>query len=170
MSLSSNTPGGSAGQQIIVRGKRVSQDSRGYISLDDLWELSGERATRKPVPWKNTPSAKALARALDDKIRKSDINAFLPIYSRRGRGQKGTYAHPIMAAAYAGYLDPDLEIEVREVWLRYRGGDATLADEILQRATDEANHWAGVRALARSGRNKFTDVLRRMACSARRAI
>ena len=49
---------------------------------------------------------------------------------------------------------------MREVWLRYRAGDATLADEILQRATDEANHWAGVRALVRSGRNKFTDTLK----------
>lgn len=52
-----------------------------------------------------------------------------------------------MAAAYAGYLDPNLEVEIREVWLRYRAGDATLADEILQRASAEANHWAGMRAL-----------------------
>jgi hypothetical protein len=150
----------SAGRALIVRGSTISEDARGLICLDDLWELSGERSTRKPVPWKNTPSARALANALHNKIRKSDVNAGPVIYSRRGRGQKGTFAHPILAAAYAGYLDHDLEIEMRAVWLRYRAGDATLADEILQRASDEANHWAGVRALARSGRNKFTDILK----------
>jgi hypothetical protein len=53
-----------------------------------------------------------------------------------------------------------LEIEIREVWLRYRAGDATLADDILQRASAEANHWAGVRALARTGRVSFTDTLK----------
>jgi len=47
----------------------------------------------------------------------------------------GTYAHPILACAYAGYLSPELEIEVREIWLRYRAGDATLADEVLARAS-----------------------------------
>lgn len=37
---------------------------------------------------------------------------------------KGYYAHPILATAYAGYLAPDLEIEIRQVYLRYRAGDA----------------------------------------------
>ena len=49
---------------------------------------------------------------------------------------------------------------MREVWLRYRAGDATLADDILQRASAEANHWAGVRALARARRRNYTDVLK----------
>ena len=60
---------------------------------------------------------------------------------------------------YAGYLSPKLEIETREVWLRFRSGDATLADEILQRSSPEDNQWAGVRALGRSKRNEFTAVL-----------
>jgi hypothetical protein len=148
------------GRDLVVSGHVISEDSHGLICLDDLWELSGQPTTRKPVPWKNNPTSRALAQALQNKIGKSDINAGPVIYSRRGRGQKGTFAHPILAAAYAGYLDHDLEIEMREVWLRYRAGDATLADQILQRASAEANHWAGVRALVRSGRNKYTDVLK----------
>lgn len=82
------------------------------------------------------------------------------MFARRGRGNRGTYAHPIIAAAYAGYLDTDLEVEMREVWLRYRAGDPTLADDILQRASAEANHWAGVRALSRSRRKSYTAVLK----------
>lgn len=102
----------SNGRQLILRGKRISEDALGLICLDDLWELSGEPTTRRPVPWKNTPNARALVQALQNKIIKSDIIAGPVIYSRRGRGQKGTFSHPILAAAYAGYLDTDLEIEI----------------------------------------------------------
>jgi len=88
-------------------------------------------------------------------------SAIVPVvYAKRGRGNKGTYAHPILAAAYAGYLSTKLEIEVREVWLRYRKADATLADDILQRATPKDNEWAAVRAMARAKRVSYTDTLR----------
>ena len=68
-----------------------------------------------------------------------------------------------MAVAYAGYLDPKLEIEVLNTWLRYRSGDATLADEILQRASEEDNKWAGMRALARAQRVSYTNTLKQHA-------
>jgi hypothetical protein len=90
-----------------------------------------------------------------------DNTVAIPVaYAKRGRGNAGTWAHPILAAAYAGYLSPKLEIEVREVWLRYRAADAALADEILQRAPPADNEWAAVRALARAKRVGYTDMLR----------
>jgi hypothetical protein len=61
--------------------------------------------------------------------------------------------------AYAKSLSPQLEIEVLDVWLRYRSGDAELADEILQRASEEDNRRVGKRALERATRNSFTGVL-----------
>jgi hypothetical protein len=54
---------------------------------------------------------------------------------------------------------PGLDVEVREVWLRYRAGDPTLADEVLARATPAANRWAIRRAEARVTRNEYTQVL-----------
>jgi hypothetical protein len=56
-------------------------------------------------------------------------------------------------------LSPSLHIEVNEVFLRHRAGDATLADETLKRATPEANEWAGIRALGRARRNELTQTL-----------
>lgn len=144
---------------IVIRGKAVGEDAQGRIRLDDLWVAAGQKAGKAPKFWRVTQGYKALLGALRQKVGIPNHSADL-IEAARGRGSGGTYAHPILAAAYAGYLDPQLEVEVREVWLRYRAGDATLADEILQRATDEANYWAGIRALARSGRTKFTDVLK----------
>lgn len=145
---------------IVIRGRSIREDGAGHLLLDDIWELAQAPAHKRPAKWRFGPRAKALIAALKFKIQKLDINARDPIEAKRGQGQKGTYAHPILAAAYAGYLDDDLEIEVREVWLRYRAGDATLADEILQRASAEANKWAGARALSRSQRIGYTDTLK----------
>jgi hypothetical protein len=65
----------------------------------------------------------------------------------------------VLALAYAEFLNPGLGVEVREIFLRYKAGDAKLADEILARSSSEANEWAGVRALGRSKRNELTQTL-----------
>lgn len=71
----------------------------------------------------------------------------------------GTFAHPVLALAYTEYLSAKLAVEVRDVFLRYRSGDATLADEVLQKASPEGNEWAAKRALGRVVRNQFTQEL-----------
>jgi hypothetical protein len=165
MSLSGDTPEEELNhRQLVLRGKAISEDESGLICLDDIWELSQTRETKAPKHWRTTRAARELIAAVQQKVTAGYLKNGLAnrpvIYANRGRGAKGTYAHAIIAAAYAGYLSPKLEIEVREIWLRYRAGDASLADEILQRATAEANHRVGVRALARSGRNRYTDTLK----------
>ena len=70
-----------------------------------------------------------------------------------------THAHIVLAQAYAEYLDADLAVEVREVFLRYRAADASLADDILERASLEDNRHTVARALGRVTRGRFTDVL-----------
>jgi hypothetical protein len=151
-------------KQLTLRGMLLREDERGWICLDDLWSAAKASNGKKPKFWRITEGAKALVKALRKKVGIPNLNPADPrtwvIYSGRGRGKQGTFAHPILAAAYAGYISPALEVEVREVWLRYRAGDATLADEILQRASTEANQWAGVRALSRARRNSYTDTLK----------
>ncbi len=154
----------SSDHALIVRNRKISEDVHGLISLDDIWVASKEKETRSPTKWRRTTAAKRLIQELQKNITNTAIKTNSPltpvIYAKPGRGNKGTFAHPVLAAAYAGYLSAKLEIEVRTIWLRYRSGDAELADEILQRASKEANLWAGVRALARSGRNSYTGVLK----------
>ena len=79
-------------------------------------------------------------------------------YAKRGNGG-GTFADPRLALDYAEYLNPALAMEVKEVFLRYKAGDATLADEILEKSDDAGNEWAAIRALGRVKRRKFTDAL-----------
>jgi KilA-N domain len=86
-------------------------------------------------------------------------NDILSVYCvKNGRGG-GIWADPIIALAYAKYLSPTLHYEVNEVFLRFKAGDARLADDILQRAPAADNEWAGVRALSRGKRNDFTRTL-----------
>jgi hypothetical protein len=150
--------------RLRLRGRVIQEDDQGRICLDDIWSLSGAKESKAPKHWRGNRTAKDLISELQKKVTSGYLNDggrnYPVIDAGRGRGAKGTYAHPVLAAAYAGYLSTKLEIEIRETWLRYRAGDATLADEILQRATAEANHWVGVRALARSRRVNFTDTLK----------
>jgi hypothetical protein len=152
-------------QSLVLRGKKITEDAFGNLCLDDIWALSNTRPTKQPKHWRVTNLAANLIAELRKKVTLADLNENklkTPIiYAKQGRGNQGTFAHPILAAAYAGYLSPKLEIEVREIWLRYRAGDATLADEILQRATAEENRWAGARALSRGQRVAYTDVLKK---------
>jgi hypothetical protein len=149
---------------IVIRGHRIFEDVYGHIRLDDLWHAAKANESKSPAKWRLSRMAQALIIELEKKVQISSLKENKPvppsIYARRGRSSTGTYAHPILAAAYAGYLSPKLELEVREVWLRYRAGDATLADEILQRASAEENRWAGARALSRSQRVFYTDTLK----------
>lgn len=148
---------------LVIRGVSVTEDENGYLRLDDIWRLAKAKPTRTPKHWRGNNAAKALIQALQQKVTHGYLKADKPnipvIYAKRGKGNEGTYGHPVLAAAYAGYLSPKLEIEVRTVWLRYRAADPTLADEVLQRATAEANEWAGMRALGRAARKEYVDIL-----------
>ena len=148
---------------ITVRGAVISEDTFGLICLDDIWKLARASESRAPKHWKGTTAAKRLIQELQKKVTTAYLKAGRPnipvIYAKVGRGNEGTFGHPVLAAAYAGYLSPKLEIEIRETWLRYRAGDATLADEILQNASAEANEWAGMRALGRAARKEYVDAL-----------
>ena len=89
-------------------------------------------------------------------LSKDDV---LSVYCSRNGRNGGVWTHPNLALAYAKYLRPSLHYEVNEVFLRYKSGDATLADEVLQRAPAKDNEWAGVRAIGRVKRNELTEVL-----------
>ena len=154
----------SGNQQLQLRGKLISEDDRGNLRLDDIWALAANPSAKSPLKWRSSRAAKALISELQKRITTDALKRKAPnfqiIYSPVGSLLTGTFGHPILAAAYAGFLSPKLEIEVREIWLRFRSGDVTLADEILERATAEENRWVGVRALSRSQRKSYTDTLK----------
>jgi hypothetical protein len=150
-------------KQLVLRGRSIRTDEMGRICLNDIWESGAFSDSRRSQDWWRLPATKALAEALLERQGKSrpfQKADFEEIYFAIGKPGGGTFAHPILACSYAGYLTPGLEVEVREVWLRYRAADPNLADEVLERASPAANLWVATRAEARAIRNGYTETLR----------
>ena len=148
----------------VIRGRTIHVDEKGFVCLNDIWTAAGYSARQKPADWKElATTGRLIVALLDQNAGKTGIKNYNPssvIVTRKGRGG-GTYAAVHLAVKYAEYLSPRLALEVADVFLRYKTADATLADEVLERASPEANEWAGARALARAGRRPFTDTLQR---------
>lgn len=147
-------------QAVVIRSQAIRSNADGLVCLNDLWMLMGSDKNRRPYKWRRSAVAKRLVAALAVRIGRNSPKSSEADLIDAKRGTKGlTYAHVVLALAYAEYLDAGLAVEVREVFLRYRAGDATLADEVLQRAAPEGNEWAAIRALGRSQRRRYTDCL-----------
>ncbi len=148
-------------KSLTVRGRSIRVDTDGFVCLSDLHVASSFRKNRRPSDWQRLPTSNSLLIALHEKsVGKSHSFKFSRFWRSKSAPGGGTFAHPVVALAYAEYLSPKIAVEVREVFLRYRAADATLADDILERSSPEANEWAGVRALGRVKRNNYTGVLK----------
>ncbi len=110
---------------VTLRGVSIAKDENGFLCLNDIWKLSGEKETKSPSQWRRLPTTRELVEALSNRGL-SPISE--PIYARRGNCG-GTFAHVVLALAYAEYLNPELGVEVREIALRVYAGDVTVLDE-----------------------------------------
>lgn len=149
----------------VLRGRTIRVDENGLFCLNDIWLAAGFKRYQKPSDWRRLEITFRLTTAVLERITgknrnwsKNDFRTV--IYAKTGQ-LGGTYADVRLALAYAEYLNPKLALEVKEVFLRYKAADPTLADEILQRATPIDNEWAGTRAIGRSVRAGYTAVLQK---------
>lgn len=147
-----------ASQLPVLRGQQIRKDESERVCLNDLWRAAGSPPNQAPKDWRRLPRTLGLIQALLSKEGKSHLSAEGPLRSQPGKGG-GTFGEPRLALDYAEYLSPDLALEVKDVFLRYLAADAILADGVLERASPEANEWAGIRALSRAQRRKYTDSL-----------
>ena len=121
-----------------IEGRRVTEDEEGNVCLTDLYEIAGRPENLQPAQWRRHTKAIALKAALDELIvcntHRSAKTVSESTYYVKKRGPKSqTFAHPVLALEYAEVLDPKIGIKVKEVFLRYRANDISLANEILDR-------------------------------------
>jgi hypothetical protein len=158
----SDTSDSDPAKSLIIRGRDIRFDENGLACLSDIWRAAGYSKTQQPAQWARLPGTlRKIERVLELVVGKShnyDKADMHRVY-RTYRGV-GTYADIRLALDYAEYLNPKLAIEVKEVFLRYKAGDASLADEVLQRASADDNIWAANRALVRAGRLIYTQELK----------
>jgi hypothetical protein len=147
-----------------LRGRNIGVDDKGRVRLNDIHKAGGFSSNQQPKDWGALGNTvRFVATVAEKRSGKSgplSKDAVLSVYCvRNGRGG-GVWADPIIALSYAKYLSDALHYEVNEVFLRFKSGDASLADDVLQRASPEANERAAIRALGRAKRNQYTDTLR----------
>jgi hypothetical protein len=158
----SDTSESDPAQSLVIRGRDIRFDDNGLACLNDIWKAAGYSKHQTPAQWSRLPTTRRkIERVMELVMGKShDYSEGTRRVFRTVRGRDaGSYADVRLALDYAEYLNPKLAIEVKEVFLRYKGGDATLADEVLQRASAEGNEWAAKRALGRNVRHTYTDQL-----------
>lgn len=147
--------------ELILRGKKIRVNKDGFVSLNDIHKAAGFSKNKRPFDWQRLPSTNPLIIATYERVTgKSRKSKFRTSDVYKVVSGLGTWAHPILAASYAGYLKPELEVEIKEVWLRYKSADPTLADEVLERASPEDNEWAARRAMGRAVRGAYTAELK----------
>lgn len=147
---------------LTIRGRAVRFDENGLARLNDIWAAAQSPKNRRPHDWQrlNNPKIEHVLKLITGKSRNYDKADMHRVYITRIGKSGGTYADVRLALDYAEYLNPKLAIEVKEVFLRYKAADPALADDILERASPEANDWAARRALGRSVRHSYTDQLK----------
>jgi len=134
---------------------RDIRSEEGLICLTDLWKAAGKpEGKHDPRLWK----LKAGSQFIDSVAEKLNVSPGNIYKTARGKNG-GTYAHWQIALAYAKYLSHELHMHVNEVYMRYRSGDVTLADEIADKASPEDQEWLAVRTIGKVARNQFTGML-----------
>jgi len=85
-------------EDVTLRGKIISQDEYGFLSLTDMWRLSQESESKSPPFWRRLPTTKELNQALFSNLRFSQVLDKTPekstMYTRRG-SRGGTFAHAL---------------------------------------------------------------------------
>jgi len=136
-------------------GVTIREDKDGgMISLTDLWKAAGKPKNQQPAQWLRLPGTERLTEALKKQIVGLSLNLI------KSRGRLGTFAHWQLALAYAKYLSPELHLHVNEIYMRYRSGDVTLAEEILDKAAEENMELSVKQALSTLNRNEFIGILK----------
>ena len=114
--------------KFTIGDKPVATNGDGLVSLTDLHKASGKSVNYRPSIWLRQAEAAEFSAALAEKLNVPVDHIY---HSKRGIGG-GTFAHWQIALAYAKYLSPELHMAVNEVFMRYKTGDPTLAEEVIR--------------------------------------
>jgi hypothetical protein len=148
---------------LVIRGRTIRADENGLICLNDIWSAAGYTKHQRPGDWVRLPTTIArmerVLKLTTGKSRSYEKADILTVYKAKMGKNGGTWVDVRLALDYAEYLNPALAIEVKEVFIRYKSADPTLADDIMDRSSPEANEWMAKRSMGRSIRSGFTSTL-----------
>lgn len=104
----------------VIAGVTVTTDKEGRFNLNALHKASGLSSNKAPSQWLRTQTTQELIKEMTDmQICTS------PVKTNRGGDKQGTFAHELLAVSYAGWISPEFQLKVNQVFLDYRAGKYT---------------------------------------------
>ena len=126
-----------------LNGTKIAEDAYGFVSLTDLWIAAGRPNSLTPARWKQNAGPKKLVEAFGKKVGnaylKENSAAGSSVYTKSGRNG-ATFAHASIALSFAKALSPEMELAVNELFLRFKTDAVSLAIEILEDLTGQAEY------------------------------
>lgn len=99
----------------VVAGIQITTDAEGRFNLNALHKASGLGANKAPAQWLRTQFAKSLIKEVEKKTVQKCI---VSVEGRNG----GTFAQELLSVSYAGWISPEFQVQVNQVFLDYRAG------------------------------------------------
>lgn len=101
-----------------------------WLRLNDLHAASGGERGKEPSEWLSLKSTKALIAEQNGDSRSDCFRVFT------GGTDPGTWAHWVIAVAYAQWLSPSFHLRTINEWAEYRRGGVTRVDSALANALE----------------------------------
>lgn len=125
----------------VIAGVEITTDAEGRFNLNALHKASGLGSAKKPSNWLRLDSTKELITELDQcsDLRTASVDTVV------GSANPGTYAHELLAIAYASWISPSFHLQVNQVFLDYRTGKLNQPVSMLPNFADPveaARAWA----------------------------
>lgn len=118
----------------VIAGVEITTDSEGRFNLNALHKASGLGKAKQPANWLRLDSTKELINELDQSsdLRTASVDTVV------GSANPGTYAHELLAIAYASWISPSFHLQVNQVFLDYRTGKLSQSVAALPQTYIEA--------------------------------
>lgn len=105
----------------VIAGVEITTDAEGRFNLNALHRASGGEKKNGPSYWLALETTQALINELEQRLSDTEISVSV-IKSIKGGLNQGSYAHELLAIAYASWISPSFHLQVNQVFLDYRTG------------------------------------------------
>ena len=103
----------------VIAGVEITTDVEGRFNLNALHKASGGEKKNGPSYWLALETTQSLINELESKLSDTGISVSV-IRSVKGGLSQGSYAHELLAIAYASWISPSFHLQVNQVFLDYR--------------------------------------------------
>lgn len=94
-------------------GVMVAFEGKERVNLTDLWRAAGSPENKEPRQWVRLPQSIEFIEAVCKNLNVEKSHVLKSVSGKGG----GTWANRLIAVSYAGYLSPDLQIWINQVFL-----------------------------------------------------